>query len=290
MPTSLSAYFCSEYCKKKKKKLVIDVIDLWPESFIVLSRFKILFKILTYPWFLISRITYSRANILIAESKKYAEYAQRFNSKAIALPIYLGVNMEKAKKLREKSNIILNKSKDEIWICYGGILGLSYNFDIILSTFKEISRNYKKNIKLFFIGGGQLEDYIKGFAKENKLDIVVTGNMHYPDFLKYMSYMDIAINSFKKDTQVVHSYKFNDYIVSGLAIVNNLKGETEDLINEYKIGLNFDYESNSMQDCLEKLITDNKYRENCKHQTINVAQNVLSQDIIYKELIDLILK
>ena len=290
MPTSLSAFFCAKYCVKNEVKLVIDVIDLWPESFIVLSKFNFFFKILTYPWSLVSRFAYSSADILVGESKKYAEYAQIFNRKTKALPIYLGVNLKKAKKLREESNIILKKSDNEVWICYGGSLGLSYDFDVILKAYKKISGKYKNRVKLFFIGGGQLELRIKKYAEEFDQSIVVTGNLKYNDYLKYLSYMDVAINSFKQNTQVVHSYKFNDYIVSGLATINNLIGETADLVNEFQIGLNFDYIDNKLENCLEKIIKSDELRENCKKNTKTLAQNVLSQDIIYKELIDLILK
>ncbi len=285
VPTISSGFACALYCQKNKLKLAIDVIDLWPESLIALLPLNKIFSLIFYPWKKFAQNVYASADILLAESFEYAKVAQEFNKKTKALPIYLGTDVERYQKLYQKSKLEILKPEDEIWICYGGGLGNSYDFDVILNAFNEIVKINKYKIKLLFIGGGLKTHNIQNFINIHKLPAIITGFLPYCDFLKYLSFCDIALNSFHKNTKVVHSYKFNDYILTGLCILNNLKGETSDFIDKYEIGLNFDYESNLLQDKLVYLLENTEKINKMKANSIFVAENILNTKLIYKEMI-----
>jgi hypothetical protein len=197
----------------------------------------------------------------------------------------LGTDIDKYNYLISSSTIKIEKPHDEIWICYGGGLGNSYDFENILNTFNKLIRNYNFNIKLIFIGGGPKAEFINSFIKKNNLPSYVTGYLPYSDFLKYLSVCDIALNSFKQNTKVVHSYKFNDYIISGLAILNNLKGETSSFVEKYKIGINFDYDNNKLLDALLHLLNNPLDITSMKNNSLYVANNILNTKIIYKDMI-----
>lgn len=285
VPTIASGLACAIYCKQNKIKLAIDVIDLWPESFVALFPFPKIFKLLTFPWKFIANKVYSYADNLFAESIEYANVAQKHNKKTKALAVYLGTDTEKYNYLISKSDLSISKPENEIWICYGGGMGNSYDFDVILNSISEINQLNKYNIKLLFIGGGLKANYVQNYIDCNNLPAIITGFLPYCDFLKYLSYCDIALNSFIKESKVVHSYKFNDYILSGLAVVNNLKGETADFIEKYEIGLNFDYKNNLLKDKLLYLLENPEEVIKMKKNSIYVANNVLNTKIIYKEMI-----
>jgi len=286
VPTVSSGLACAKFCKKFNIPFAVDVIDLWPESFIALTPFPKFFSLLTYTWKKMAQKVYASADKLFAESIEYANVAQKSNKKTLALPVYLGTDNTKYQELIAKSTIHLQKPENEIWICYGGGLGNSYDFDVILNAFDEIIREKYNNVKLFFIGDGIKSAYISSFIKKNKLPAIITGFLSYADFLKYLSYCDIALNPFLKNTKVVHSYKFNDYILAGLAVVNNLKGETSEFIIQHEIGLNFDYESKLLKDKLLFLINNKDILAKMKMNSTFVAANILDKKIIYKELIN----
>ncbi len=285
VPTISSGYACALVCKKYKIKLAIDVIDLWPESLIAILPFKRLIEIFTLPWKLFANKVYSSADYLFAESVEYANIAQKFNKKTKSIPVYLGTDVEKYSDLLFKSKIAISKPENEIWICYGGGMGNSYDFDVILEAIKEIHLMKKFQFKLIFIGGGLKQLNIQEFIDKNNLPAIITGFLPYHDFLKYLSFCDIALNSFNKNTKVVHSYKFNDYILAGLAIVNNLKGETSEFIEKYKLGMNFDYKNNLLKDKLVYLLENKSVVEEMKTNSAYVANNVLNTKIIYKEML-----
>jgi len=276
-PTNVAPYLISFLAKKSNIRHVVDIIDIWPESFYVLkNRNKWLYKILTFPWKGLSHSLYRRASILISSSKKYANFGQNFRSDDVRSYL-LGVDLDKTKELISLSKLKLPiKADDEIWIAYGGSLGHSYDFDTIIESVTFFS-NQKIKYMLIFIGGGVLENEIKEKIDEKGLNAIITGRIDYRDYLKWLSECEIAINSYKKDSFVGYSYKFSDYLAAGCCILNNLPGETADIVKKYNIGENFDYEENALKNLLYKLINNkqriNYYRSNTNH----LASNELSK-------------
>lgn len=238
MPSSSSAYVAGKWCKKNNIPFIIDVIDIWPDSLIPLVSLKKIASLVIAPWYRLTHKAYAMADYISAESFKYMEVAKKHNQLAPSSYTYLGVDMNVVETLIASSSLNLVKPEDEIWICYGGALGQSYDFDTILNSVEYI---HKKGIKyqLLFVGDGEKRSYIGSEIKKRGLNGKITGRLSYPDLLKYLSVCDIAFNSFNPETLVVHSYKFNDYVATGCYVMNSLKGETADLIDKHKIGENY---------------------------------------------------
>jgi glycosyltransferase involved in cell wall biosynthesis len=283
-PSTIAPYLLSKLCRKNNTVFVLDVIDLWPQSYyIFFGRLKFIIKFLLYPWFILTKVTYKQSSFVIAASKEYAKFVSQFRTNRVEC-YYLGVDTQKHRELLKSSKIFIPSKKDgEIWIGYGGSLNNSYDFDVIISSFSIIQQQFH-NIKLLFVGGGELELYIKNSIIEKKINGLVTGILSYPDYLKMLSNCDIAINSFRENTLVAHSYKFNDYVASGCCILNNLKGETWLSVEENKLGLNFDYEKFTLAHGLQKLLTDPDLIRKSKINSKNFANNELSKVSIYNNL------
>jgi len=286
VPTISSGLVCNYFCKKRGIPFFIDIIDIWPESLIILSKQRKLLFLLTYPWKLAAFKVYQSADKIFAGSIGYAEYVQQYNKKIKAIPIYLGTDSNRFKLLVAQNSLKIEKPNDEIWICYGGLLGNNYDFEVILDSFKRLIDNGFKNIKLLFIGDGQENKMISAYKDKFNLPIEITGYLKYEDYLKYLSYSDIAINSFKKGTRVAYSYKFNDYISAGLPVVNNVTGETAELIDRYKIGVNFNYSDAPLYDNLSFLLKHPERLAEMKKNSTFVADHVLAKEIVYQEMMN----
>ena len=239
MPTSSSAYVCAKYCKKHGVKLVIDVIDLWPDSLLPLMKGKQLIKTMLYPWTHLTLYAYRHADVIMGESVKYAQEAKKYNQKAEMLPVYLGIDMSIVNKVKAEKPVVLEKSDDEIWIAYAGSLGTSYDFLTLLDAVKSIHRKYR--YKLWFVGDGIRHKEIADYITANELNAEITGFVCYEQLLGYLCYCDIAVNIFRDNTKVVYSYKFNDYVATNCFVLNSLEGETADMVDEYRIGRNFNF-------------------------------------------------
>ena len=281
MPASLTAFYCGRFCKRRKIKFVVDIIDLWPDSLFPIShKFRALKPIL-FPWAFITNRAYSMADYISAESKKYAEVALRKSKTTKWSYTYLGVDIEEMNRLVLSSKVPNRTDDNEIWICYGGSLGNSYDFDSILEAVKFIDSEGIK-YRFFFVSEGECRFEIEKYIQQHQLNAEITGRMPYNDYLKYLSRCDIAINSFKPTTKVVYSYKFNDYVGLKLFVLNNLRGETADMVNEYSIGRNFDEKN------LSKILFEVCYNWETfklwKENSIKLIEEKLNSDLIYTKL------
>lgn len=279
MPTSSSAYVCAKYCKKHGVKFVIDVIDLWPDSLLPLVKGKAFIKALLFPWTYLTRYAYKSADVIMGESVKYANEAKRFNVKAELYPIYLGIDTKIIDKVKSDKPVLLDKPKDEIWIAYAGSLGVSYDFNALLDAVKSIHGGYK--YKLWFVGDGVRRNEIETYIKSNSLNAEITGFLSYDQLLGYLSYCDIAVNIFRNNTKVVYSYKFNDYVAMDCFVLNSLEGETAQMVDEYRIGRNFNFSDQPLSTILEDTLKNwedyCKWNVNCKR----LIEEKLDKEKIY---------
>lgn len=286
VPTVSSGWVCSLYCRKNKVPFVVDVIDLWPESLIVLSPYKKLLQFISFPMKWVAQKVYQSADFLFAGSVQYAQHAQKYNRKTKAIPVYLGTDVPHYQALVSSSAIKIDKPKNQKWICFGGMLGNSYDIKIILESFKKLTDKGLNDIKLVFIGDGQEHEKISHFKNKHKLNIEITGFLKYADYLKYLSYADIAINSFKEGTRVAYSYKFNDYINAGIPIVNNVKGEMAGLISKYKIGRNFDHTTDSLYQEINEMLENPDLLSEMRKNATFVATSILDKETVYREMLE----
>lgn len=288
MPTSTSAWVAGRYCKKHKLKYIIDVIDLWPDSLLPLTSLKKLLSTLTLPWKCITISAYKKADVIIGESRKYVSAAAEYNPKVPVYPLYLGVDPAKTEMLIQTSKLKISKPNEELWIAYGGSLGVSYDFKTLVNSVASL--NGKCKYKLLFIGDGVSRPYVETLIKQYKVTAIITGYVPYADMLKYLSLCDIAINIFKKDTKVVHSYKFNDYVATNCLILNSLEGETAELIEKYKVGLNFNFSRNPLENVLQECVKNWDMYKTWKENNKKLVREVLDSKSIYQGIFDLFTK
>ena len=280
-PTSTSAYVAGKYCKKHHIPFIVDLIDVWPDSLLPIIKSRLI-NIVLFPWYYISHKAYRMADYICGESIKYATHAHTFNPSAPWSFVYLGVNRSKIKRLIDSSNVEVPEKKATIRICYGGDLGNSYGFDGILNALCYIQ---EKGIEyeMYFVGGGEKHEYIQNYVKVHKLNVFITGKLPYCDYLKYLSTCDIAFNAFARNTKVVHSYKFNDYMATNNIVLSNLKGETADMIDKYHIGMNYTEEKSGevLYEICSKWEQYSSYKDNISH----FVDEVLDSDKIYPKVI-----
>ena len=282
MPTSTAAFICGIFCKRKKVKFIIDIIDIWPDSLLPVSKWFVIAYPFLCSWKLVTVLAYKMADYIVAESKQYAQIAHRFNLSVPYQHFYLGVDKALVHRLITSSNLKLDKPVDQIWVCYGGSLGTSYDFDEILQVLNETQKIY--NYKFFFIGDGVERNHIEDMVSLYNLDVFITGFLSYQDYLCYLYHCDIAINIFRKNTKVVHSYKFNDYVATNCFILNSLDGETSELIEKYKIGKNFDFDDNSLKNVLVDILDNWSFYEKYRNNNQILLNEILDKNKIYSSL------
>ena len=291
-PTPSSAFVCALYkILNRRKVLVIDIIDIWPESLIPVASYLKFLSPFFYLWKSLSIVAYKAADAIIGATQYYQSSASRYNKSAFTKFYPLGIDYDRDLSSFEEPHLKISKATDEIWIAYAGNLGAAYDFDAMINAVKfTVENSFDKKIRLIFIGGGEREVEIKEKLSLSGISYLITGNIKYGEYLSYLKYCDIGLNIFIANTKVIQSYKFNDYVLCGLFIINNLRGETSDIIQEYNIGCNvFSLDIRLKEALLEVVSNWDSLKSRIKSDCQKVINERLSKKLIYENLsLDLI--
>ena len=237
MPPNSVGDVCRKYrIKHKESKLILDLIDMWPES-MPLGNF-----IYSFPAQLWKRMrdeSLQTADFVFTECKLYAELLQDI-IKDKTLPLYLlkYQSDEEKKLVINKVNKIKNiEEKIDITIAYVGSINNIIDIDCIIKVLKLLAREYSVTVRI--IGDGENRKYF--VSALNEFDIIVEFFGKIFDERKKIDILagcDIALNIMKPSVNVGLTIKSIDYFSYGLPIINTIRGDTWELIEKYNIGYN----------------------------------------------------
>ena len=154
-----------------------------------------------------------------------------------------------------------------------------YDFNAMLDAVKEIHGKYR--YKLWFVGDGVRHNEIAEYINKNVLNAEITGFLDYEHLLGYLGYCDIAVNIFRANTKVVYSYKFNDYVAMNCFVLNSLEGETAQMVDEYRIGRNFNFSDQPLSTILEDTLKNWERYSIWKNNSQKLVEEKLDKEKIY---------
>lgn len=212
------------YKQNHNCKIIIDIIDMWPES-LPLGSLKKLF-----PFKLWKKIREDNINVadeVVTECDLYQEILSK-EYKGKLTTLYWAKDVFLTRK-----EIVEN---DTLNLCYIGSINNIIDIDLI----KKIIKKFNRNVVLDIIGFGE-----KTEEMVSKLKDVCKVIYHGPIFdetekEKIISKCLAGINIYKKDLYIGLTVKSMDYLRYGLPIINNIKGDTYNFVEKYNIGINVD--------------------------------------------------
>lgn len=236
--------FTKDAAKYKKrhpnKKLIFDVIDMWPETMPVKRIEKLppiqMWKGLRDKWI-------DAADHIVTECSLY-HTKLKVDKKKLST-IYLA---------REIKPFIGNPNppEDKCVLCYLGSINNIIDIPTIGNIVKELSK--KKPVTLHVVGDGERRDELIFIAKEAGAEVIYHGKVY--DAQEKQQIFDschYGLNIMKDSVFVGLTMKSIDYFEAGLPIINNIHGDTWDMVEKYGIGVNIDTSCN-----IRKSITDRK--------------------------------
>ena len=217
-----------EYAKKYKLKhpqvkLIVDVIDMWPESLPVSINKNIFpFNI----WKNIRSRNIDCADYLICECDMYKDILAKEYDGDIQTLYWASdlVSINKNNKLDNK----------QLTLCYVGSINNIVDTDKIV----RIINNFKEEINLHIIGDGENRKYFVDTLSKI-CNVKYHGKIFDEDKkAEIFSKCHAGINIYKDDLYIGLTSKCIDYFRYGLPIINNIKGDTYELVKKYNVGIN----------------------------------------------------
>lgn len=232
LPPNILGYLVSNYCKKNKIKVIVDIIDLWPEALPIPKKIKILLdKTLNIFWKNLREKSIRKADYIITESNYFYEkmnLKRYLNSKVIFL------KKVTKNKVDQRSEV----NDDIIKIAYLGNIGKIYDFKSLIEISKKLTQQRK--IILEIIGIGEEKDFLIQELEKNKIRYNFYGPIYdEEEKSKILGKCNFGFNGYKNITEVALSYKSIDYFSYGLPIINSAKGDTWKMIEKEKVGINY---------------------------------------------------
>lgn len=222
-----------------RPKVLVDIVDLWPEALPIKKVYKKILKILkiTTIWRYFRNYSIKNSDYIICESMYFAKKLEIYKKKNFDV-----VYLSKFSKNRECKNEIIDVNMEENTINIGYIGGINhiYDFESLIYILDNIENKLNRRIVLHIIGDGERKEWLINQLDSRKIKYVYYG-ITYDELekAKILSHCDWGFNGYNENTEVALSYKSVDYFSYGLPIINSTKGDTSELVDKYNIGINY---------------------------------------------------
>ena len=216
------------YKKKHNIRLVLNCLDLWPESLLIggVHKNSIIYNLFDN----ISKKIYRQADIILVTSKCFSEY---FRDKfGINNVIYLPQYAEEIFKPEECKKI----SDDYIDVMFAGNVGVAQSVDTMIKAAK-LTKDIQ-NLRWHIVGDGSEIGRIKDMAKGME-QVIFHGRKPLDEMPKYYAMADAMLITMKKDDVLSMTLpgKVQTYMAAGKPILGAIHGETQQIIKDAGCGI-----------------------------------------------------
>lgn len=272
IPPNLAALQSVNVGSKIGSKCIVDLIDMWPNYNSQTNGIK--GKILKV-WGSYRERAIGGSDAAILQCELYNEYLGVKNDpKIVVIPLA---------KRKEKSADVIERDIDSsvLSFAYLGAFSDSYDFTSLITIMKLLTK-WKPHLEI--IGRGDLKKEILRDLDDNRIDYTDNG-MVFDEQLKEMilAKCHLGYNGFRKAAIVGQSYKSVDYLSYGLPLLNSLGADTWQVVEKYKVGLNFD--SENITDIVSRIDNLNMNELNCMRKNARaVFEELYSWDSYCKKM------
>ncbi len=234
--------FLAHYAAKYKKchpgvKLIFEIFDLWPETFPGGLVKKLLVPAF-WVWAAIRDRNLNKADFVVTECELFRQkLGLRENSQAVWLcaePLTL-----------EKPAPVLRE--DALELCYLGAINNVISIPDICGLLRELTP--RRKVILHIIGKGERQQEFVDEAKAAGAEVIFHGAIYdEAQKLAIMNRCYFGLNIMRSSVCVGLTMKSVDYFRFGLPIINNIPGDTKQLVQERGVGVQLE------EGCAEKLL------------------------------------
>lgn len=254
-PNSLGSY-CAKYKTLHMDcTLIIDVIDMWPES-MPLDKYKN-----TFPFVLWKRMrnnSLKKADYVFTECNLYIDSIEKYAPGRINVLHLMKSQNEEEKRLVEAAirTITPISSRNEIVIGYLGSINYIINIPAIIDVLETLKSKYEVTVKI--IGDGESRDQLLKEIANTGAKVEFFGKIYDESKkIEILAQCDAALNLMKQSVKVGLTLKSIDYFSYGLPIINNIKGDTWDWVNKEIPGINYDSNKDDILRWIDSLTSEN---------------------------------
>lgn len=283
-PPIETAAVARHFRKKWHCKVVVDIMDAWPENFYRLFPGPAwlrngLARLCLAPLHRAAKKAYRKADAVTGVGLTYLNLAMKYGCKAPRHLCYHGI--------MRMNNGAFRYALDEseaLRLIYVGNMGRSYDLMTVVRVVKRLAEAGER-IRLDLAGTGPKEPILRREAKGCE-SIRFYGYLSNEDMQQLLSDSDVAVVPMFPDSFVAVPYKLADYTSAGLPMVCCLTGETQRLIERYGAGTM--YRAGDEEDLCRVLKMYLHQRSRINQESLassRIAREKFMMDAIYPEFV-----
>lgn len=272
LPALLAKWF-------RKKRMVFEVRDLWPDGAIELGKLNNPLLRKTAIWF--EKLCYKNSGLIIPCSKGMEDGVKAKFPSANTLVIPNASDIKLFGDISEEDKKLPTNYHGKKLFLYAGSLGLMDEVEQVIEGMRLVK---DPDILWLVIGDGAEKQHLINLVDTYKLsNIEFLGIMPKVEVVKWFSRVVATFVTFK-DLPVLHTSSPNkmfDSFAAGVPIIQSTKGWIRDLVEEYKCGLNV--EPNKPEDfasAIERLTKDDELREVLANNAKRLATTKFNRDLL----------
>jgi len=238
LPPLDSAAACMKIKKRFGGRVILDVMDVWPNTFYqMLSFVPVSFRdavgrILFYPFHRQACYAARHCDALTAQSFSFVDWAKSLGFKNKPAHVcYLGSEVSDAVVRRERS------ADEPLRLAYIGMMGMSYDLETLFQAVRDLIEEGQP-VALDIAGTGPKEAALRAFVQVNHLDKVIRfhGYLERPQLSKLLESCHLGMVPMYPKSGVTVPYKACEYSCQGLGMIHSLPGELEKLVDQHSAG------------------------------------------------------
>lgn len=256
-------------------KLIVDVQDVWPESFSSVVPFlkKVPHNLL--PFASRANQAYRYADALVAVSQTYLDRAKEANPNVPGEVVYIGADFPKLDAAPAK-----DFGDDKTRFFYLGTLSYSYDVETVCKGVRKLL-DAGENVELHIMGGGPDLERLKQYACDG---IKFYGYIPYAEMMSVAKGCDISVNAIHSYAMQSITNKLSDYMALQKPILNS---QVNDEVAEVLTLLpHANYRSGDV-DGFVQAAKDILKRKNDPVQSEEIVRR-FKRDVAYQKIVNLI--
>jgi len=243
----------------RRRMVIVDVVDLWPEAFplspLINRLLKSVFKIVFRP---LRRHYFRKANLVLFQSRHLMKQFGKNSDNYRFLPMCL------SEKDTLSMGVLRTSIREEIRILFLGSLNNITDTESLIAMLGLMTKQRK--VCLSVLGGGHGLSKLEQRLASTTVCLIVRG-ITFDQRVREeeLTQAHFGFNGYKETTEVSVSYKALDYLQNGLPMINCTKGDLVQIINDSHCGLN--YEPGEIKATVEKILSlsDSDHQKMCEN-------------------------
>lgn len=274
IPPNNTATYCSNYRKSNPEcEFIIDVIDMWPES-MPIGRIRNTF--IGRCWRRLRDNSIRNSDLIITECDLYRKELEGIIGNQPCYSSYLFKNQ--SRKERDKIAFAINKYErtEKLQIGYVGSINNLVDIDRICELLRKLIDSGIE-VSCHIIGeGNHRKDFVSRL--ENICETKYYGAIFDENTkINILAKCDFGLNIMRDSVAVGLTIKSMDYFSYGLPLINNIKGDTWDLVSSENLGINI----MDINDEIVEQIIEYKFNRN---NILEIFEQMFSRDAYKKHI------